>query len=105
MEYNTSLGLTWNSVYLSLGVLFSSTRATTPQIILILRTKLGPEYPIKKQYIEAFSKFYLLYRVQVGSVIGLRLLGNIRDNSYVKWIFIYKSGREQIRYRKVEVYL
>ena len=105
VEYDTGLGLTWNSAYPSPGALFSCTRATTPQIMLILRTKLGPEYPIEKQYIEAFSKFHLSYRVQVGSVVGLRLSGDIRDDSYVKWIFTYKNGREQIRYGKVEVYL
>ena len=75
------------------------------QIMLILRTKLGASWPIEKKYITAFSKYYLSYRVRVGSVLGLRKKGDIRDDSYIKWLFTYPTGREQIRYGRVQIYL
>ena len=52
--------------------------------MLILRTKLGGSWLIKKKYITAFSKYYLLYRVRVSSVLGLRKKGDIQDDSYIK---------------------
>ena len=102
---NTSQALIWNSEYLSPGPRFDSISVVSSQIILILRTKLGASWPIEKKYITAFSKYYLSYRVRVGSVLGLRKKGDIRDDSYIKWLFTYLTGREQIRYRRVQIYL